>query len=45
MIICVVVFDGRVTTVVHDGIHQLLLGFCVKLSQTEVVVVKHSFRN
>jgi len=45
MISCVVVFDGRVTTVVYDDTHQGLLGSCVKFSQTVVVVLKNPFRN
>jgi len=44
MISCVVVFDGWVTRVVHDDTHQELLGSCVKVSQTAVVVLKNSFR-
>jgi len=45
MISCVVVFEGRVTRVVNDDTHQWLLGSCVKLCQTAVVVLKYSFRN
>jgi len=45
MISCAVVFDGRVTRVVYDDTHQGLLGSCVKMSQTAVVVLKNSFRN
>jgi len=45
MISCAVVFDGRVTRVVYDDTYQRLLGSCVKFSQTEVVVLKNSFRN
>ena len=45
MISGVVVFDSRVTTDVSEDTHQWLLGSCVKLSQTTVVVLKNSFRN
>jgi len=38
MISCVVAFDGRVTRLVYDDTHQRLLGSCVKVSQTAVVV-------
>jgi len=45
MISCVVVFDGGLTRVVYDDIHQWFLGSCVEFSQTAVVVLKNSFRN
>jgi len=45
MIICVIVFYGRVTRVVLDDSHQWLRGSCVKVSQTAVVVLKNSFQN
>jgi len=45
MISCVVIFDCRITRVVHDDTHQGLLGSCVKFSQTVVVVLKNLFRN
>ena len=45
MISRVVVFDGWVMGVVHDDVHQWLLGSCVKFSQTAVVVVKYSVRS
>jgi len=41
----VVVFDGRVKTVVNDDTHQWLLGSCVKFRQTTLMVLKNSFRN
>jgi len=43
MIICVVVFYGRVPRVVYDDIHQGLLGPCVIFSQTAVMVLKSHF--
>jgi len=45
MVSCVVVFDGRVTRVVHDDTHQRLLGSGVKFNQTVIVVLKNSFGN
>jgi len=38
-----VVFDGWVTRVIYDDTHQVLLGCCVKFSQTVVVVLKTHF--
>jgi len=45
MISCVVVFHGRETTVVCDDTHLGLLGSCVEVSQTAVMVLKNSFWN
>jgi len=45
MISCVVVFDGWVTRVIYDDTHQVLLGSCVKFSQTVAVMLKNSFWN
>jgi len=41
----VVVLDGRVMGVVDDDTYHWLLKFCVKFSDTGVVVVKVSVRS
>jgi len=41
MISCFAVFDGRVTRVFCDNIHQWLLGSCVEFGQTAIVVLQN----
>jgi len=45
MISCGVVFGDQVMGVVYNNTHQWLLGSCVEVRQTAVVVAKDSVRS